>query len=137
MEINFHFDNKETKDRLTWEDLETIEMMQEGEVSARRLRPFMARFMVDANKKYLPHKQAMMTLGKLTQGQIEGVIRIFTDAIAGTAIPNGNGRLSKPLTEAALPASASPIGQEHLTPLENGGDLPGKSTDEETPPGGA
>src|SRR3989304_1560917 len=39
---------------LTWEEYETIELAQEGDVKMRRLRPLVARFMVGEDNQPLP-----------------------------------------------------------------------------------
>jgi hypothetical protein len=98
---------------LTWEEYETIELAQEGNVKLRNLRPLVARFMVDEASKPLPHKAAMAELGKLPLDEINDVFTKFADAMRDTALPNTKGDSSKPLSEQALPASESPIGLEH------------------------
>ena len=79
---------------LTWEEYETIELAQEGEVKMRRLRPLVARFMVNENNEPLPHAQAVATLGKLPMDEVREVFEAFINAMKEAAIPNDKGRQS-------------------------------------------
>jgi hypothetical protein len=103
--------NKDTMG-LTWEEYETIELAQEGNVKLRNLRPLVARFMVDEASKPLPHKAAMAELGKLPLDEINDVFTKFADAMRDTAIPKANGTLSAQPSEPVSPPSESPIGSQ-------------------------
>ena len=103
--------NKE-KTGLTWEEYETIELAQEGDVKMRRLRPLVARFMVDENSQPLPHKQALDILGKLPLDEVQDVFVKFADAMKVSAVPKANGTPLNSPSEAALPASASLPGSQ-------------------------
>jgi hypothetical protein len=107
VEINFYFSN-EARKRLTWDDLDTIEMMQEGQVSTRRIRALAARFMTNEGNEYLPFEQAYKSLGKLTEEEITDVLKKFTEAMKGAAVPNPNGGSSKPPSEVAQPSESLP-----------------------------
>ena len=96
---------------LTWEEYETIELAQEGDVKMRRLRPVVARFMVDENNQPLPHTQALAILGKLPMDEVKDVFEQFANAMRESAIPNGSGRQSSLASEASL-TPPSPTGAE-------------------------
>jgi hypothetical protein len=134
MEINFYF-SAAAKKSLTWDDRDTLEALNEGEVTSRGLHNLAARFMVDKDNNYLPHAQAKRILGKLTDDEIQVVLGKFAEAIKESAVPNASGRPSPLPTTPASPASVSPIGLELSAPPVNGDALPGKSTDEQIPPG--
>lgn len=85
--IRFRFDPEERKKRLTWDDLETIEMLQEGELSPRRVKALAARFMVDDKGQYIPYDKALKTLGSLMEEEITDVLARFIEAIQEAALP--------------------------------------------------
>jgi hypothetical protein len=111
VEINFYFSN-EAKKRFTWEDRDTIEAMQEGEVSTRGLRNLAARFMVDSNNKYMDHKRAKAELGKLTEEESTAVLEKFMKALMETAVPNPSGSSSKLPSEPVTPISEPLTGSQ-------------------------
>jgi hypothetical protein len=90
MEINFYF-STEVKKNLTWEDRDTIEAWGEGEITSRGLRSLAARFMVNEKNEYLPHRQAMKELGKLTDDEITPVLERFATALQEASVPKANG----------------------------------------------
>ena len=75
----------------------------------RRLRPVVARFMVDENDKPLLHSQALTILGKLPMSEVKDIFEQFANAMKEGAVPNGNGRQSNSDSEAAS-TPPSPIG---------------------------
>jgi hypothetical protein len=109
VKITFYFDKSQK--RMTWDDLNTVEMMQEGNVSATRLMSFAARFMANEKNQYLPYEKAVKILGSLNEADIADVIRQFTEALQGTAVPNASGKPS-PSPSDPGPATASPDGSE-------------------------
>ena len=92
VKIRFYFD-KEQK-RMTWGDLNTIEMMQDGKVSSVRVMALAARFMADENNQYLQHEKAIKILEGLNEVDIAAVLKQFTDALQGAAVPNASGNPS-------------------------------------------
>jgi len=109
VKIYFYFDK--TQKRMTWDDLNTVEMMQEGNVSTRRLMAFAARYMADVNNNYLPHEKALRILGSLNETDIADVLKQFTEAMQGAAVPNASGNPSSLQSEAG-PAADSPVGSQ-------------------------
>lgn len=107
--IRFHFDNEQRRKRLTWDDMETIELMQEGQTSARRLKALAARFMVDEQGQFLPNDKALKILGSLTEEEVGDVLTQFVEALNGAAIPKSNGSGSSLPSEAG-PAETLPDG---------------------------
>lgn len=94
VKIRFYFDREQK--RFTWGDLNTIEMIREGEISARRMMALAARFMADDKNQYLPHEKAMKILEGLNEADIADVLKQFWDAISNQAVnpTNGNGSVS-------------------------------------------
>lgn len=109
MKISFHFSEEQLK-TLSWEDYEVIEKSQDGQTKLHLLRPFMARFMVDENKAYLPHETAIKQLGKINMVDAADVIKAFTSALRDRAVPKENGNQSpSELTQAVeSPDGAAP-----------------------------
>jgi hypothetical protein len=108
MQIRFYI-NKALLESMAEEEYEAIEMAQEGEVKLYRLRPLMARFMVDENRKPLSHDLAKKILGKVPLGEFSSVTMQFVDAFKELAVPNG----SRSLSESPLSATSqapSPAG---------------------------
>lgn len=110
VKIRFYFDK--TQKRMTWDDLNTLEMMREGDVSTRGLMALAARFMADANNKYLLHEKAMKILGGLNEDDIKAVLQQFTEAMQGAAVNPTNGNPSNLRSEAGQ-ATGFPAGSEH------------------------
>lgn len=109
VKVRFYFD-KQNK-RMTWDDLNTLEAMRDGDVSARGLMSMAARFMADDNNNYLDHAKAMKVLGGLNEDDIKSVLEQFTQAIQGAAIPNTSGNpLNSPSVVGA--ATDSPAGSQ-------------------------
>jgi hypothetical protein len=88
--IRFRFDAEERKKRLSWDDLDTMEMIQEGEASSRRIKALAARFMTDDKGQYLPYDKALKTLGALMEEEIADVLVKFSEAIQEAALPKAN-----------------------------------------------
>ena len=109
VKIRFLFkDPKETRKRLTWDDLETMENLQSGKAGIGALKSLAARFMANEKDEYLPAEQAEKILGKLSADDIQDVLRQFTEALTGAAIPPQSARgLNSP----------SVVGQAEATPL--------------------
>jgi hypothetical protein len=97
------------KTGLTWEEFETIELAQEGDVKMRRLRPLVARFMVDESGQPLPHEQAIKVLGKLPLDEVKDVFQKFAEAMTNSAVPLAN-RTPSSSPSAANSAAPSPDG---------------------------
>lgn len=107
VKIYFYFDK--TQKRMTWDDINTIALMQEGDVNPHRLMAFAARYMADLNNNYLPHEKALRILGSLNEADIADVLKQFIEALQGAAVPNVSGNPSNSPSEAGL-AADSPAG---------------------------
>ena len=95
VKIRFLFGNQtENRKRMSWGDLNTIEMIQDGQVSSVRLTALAARFMVDEKGAYIPHDRAIRTLENLNQDDIESVLKQFTEAMQAAAVPPTSGNPS-------------------------------------------
>lgn len=108
MEIRFLI-NEESVNNMTWEEYETFERAQEGDVKMYRLRPILARFMLNGNG-YMEHKEAMKILGSIPVSKIKDTINIFMETLKGSAVPNGKGSESKSQLEVISADSVSPSG---------------------------
>jgi hypothetical protein len=104
VKIRFFFNNEHRRKNMTWDDKETIEMIQEGERSQmnRRLKLLMAHFMVDENNQAIPEDVALKILGRLNEEDQEEVARQFTETMQNSAVPPTNGSNSIQLQEAGL-----------------------------------
>jgi len=111
MQLHFHT-NPTLFKQLPEEDFEAIERAQDGEVRLYRLRPLIARFMVDDQNQPLTHEAAMKQLGRIPTGEWDEVIRQFADAFRDAAVPNTNGSLSKSPSDPTSTAPPSPTGAQ-------------------------
>src|SRR5215216_1614869 len=107
VKIRFLIDRSTLNKRMSWDDLETIEMMREGESSPRRLKTLAAHFMADDAGNYLPEDKALKILGSLTGDEISDTLKKFTDALQESAVSPQSGSASNSLlrvgSEGALP----------------------------------
>jgi hypothetical protein len=104
-QIHFHF-TQDTLKSLTTDDYEAFERANDGELRIYRLRPVMARYMVDEQLQPIPYNVAYKSLNMPMQEFIP-VMQSFFEALNGAAVPNGNGRPSKSLSEVAPVVSPS------------------------------
>ena len=95
---------------MTWEEYEAFEFAQEGETKLNKLRPVIARFMVDENNKSVPFDKAMKLLGKIPIPKIKETIQLFTDTLRNRTIPKANGTPSDLPSDPAMVASESQAG---------------------------
>ena len=111
MLIKFNI-TKELIQELPEKDYEVIEMAQDGEVKLYKLRPLLARFVVDENDKPMPHPAAMKLLGEIPLTQWGDVVNQFASALKGSTVPNTSGNSLNLPSEPASEASGFPIGSE-------------------------
>lgn len=104
--IKFHISEEQVK-TLTWEDYESIERAQDGDVKMYLLRPLLARFVVDDNLSPLPHDQALKSLAKVPLTEVPNIIRGFMDVLKERAIPKASG---EPSASVSIQADVSPVG---------------------------
>ena len=110
MELNFKITEEFIKN-LPEKDFEVFERLQDGEsLRIYKLKPVLARAMVDKNGQAVPYKQALEMLGEIPVGDYKHVIKQFTDGLLGATVPKESGRpLNSPL-EVPSTVSASPDG---------------------------
>ena len=111
MEIRFHIVG-ELVDSLIWEDGETLERAQEGDVKLYKLRPLLSNFVIDENGKPVKHADAMKLIAKVPFKQIPQIVEAFTNALKDGTVPKENGSLSEPLSPASSEDSPSLPGSE-------------------------
>lgn len=98
MQIRFFID-KNLLENMAEEEYEAIEMAQDGQGRLYRLRPLMARFMVDEQNKPLSHDAAKRELGRIPMGEFSAVTVQFADAFRSYAVPPVSERPSNSLSE--------------------------------------
>ena len=112
MEINFHL-TEESINGLSWEEYEVFERVQDGEaLKLYRLRPILARFMVDEKSLPIKHADALKTLAKIKMNEIKDVITAFMEGMQNSTVPKVNGDSLKSPSEVEPMASESPLGLE-------------------------
>lgn len=110
--IRFRIDKETAPKSISTEEWEAFEMAQDGDVKIYRLRPVLARFLVDEQGQAIPHAQALRTLGKLPIEEfMTDVFSAFFDALKGAAVPKVNGN-SLSLPSDQPPASEFPAGSQ-------------------------
>jgi len=111
MEVRFLIDEKSVE-AMTWEELETFERAQEGEMKIYNLRPILARFMVNGSDKVMPHDKAMKALGTLPMSKIKETIELFMGALKDGTVPKVNENSSEQPSEPSSAVSEFPDGSE-------------------------
>lgn len=89
MEIQFLI-NETSVNNMTWEEYEAFERAQEGDVKLYRLRPILARFMLNGDG-FMEHEKAMKVLAKVPLGKIKETINQFMDTLKGSVVPKETG----------------------------------------------
>lgn len=108
--IHFNF-TEQIINTMTTEEYEAFERAQDGEFRMYRLRPVMARFMVNGDGQTpINHDRAMKVLGDLPFVKQKDVIEAFTNALQNKTVPKANGNLSKSPSEATSEVSEFPDG---------------------------
>jgi len=111
MEIHFLI-NEKSINNMTWEEFETFEQAQEGDMKLYRLRPILARFMTNGNDLPMVHKDAMKILGTLPVSKIKETIELFMGTLKNGTIPKANGSESKSQSEQTSADSPSLDGSQ-------------------------
>lgn len=109
MDIQFLI-NEKSVNEMTWEEYETFERAQEGDVKLYRLRPILARFMLNGNNDFMEHDKAMKILSKIPVGKIKDTIEMFMNSLKGSVVPKANGTPSGLPSEVPTVESKSPAG---------------------------
>jgi hypothetical protein len=109
--IRFQINEETAYKQIATEEWEAMERAQDGDVKIYRLRPVLARFMVDEEGKPLTQEQALKISGKMPFDEFMGdVFPAFFEALRSAAVPKANGNSSNQLSPASTPASEFPIG---------------------------
>jgi len=112
MEINFHL-TEEGVNNLSWEEYEVFERVQDGEsLKLYRLRPVLARFMVDEKRQPIKHEDAMKQLAKISMSRIKDVVSAFMEGMQNSTVPKVNGDPLNSPSEVEPQGSGSPLGSE-------------------------
>jgi len=109
MEIKFLI-NEQSVNNMTWEEFETFERAQEGDMKLYRLRPVLARFMMNGNNDFMEYEKAMKVLAKIPVSKIKETIGIFMTTLKDGTVPKANGDSLKSPLEVPSEVSESPAG---------------------------
>lgn len=108
--IHFHLDERKVNG-LTWEEYEALERAQEGDVKMFRLRPLLARFVVDEKGVAVEHSIALAQLGRIPMDQVPEVVTAFIESLKGSTVPKANGdSLPSPSAPSPVVVSESQAG---------------------------
>jgi len=108
MEINFHL-TEDSINGLSWEEYEVFERVQDGEsLKLYKLRPILARFMVDDKAQPIKHADALKTLAKVKMNEIKDVVSAFMEGMKNSTVPKAIG------TPLNSPSEAEPTDSESL-----------------------
>lgn len=103
-------DRGDTMKRISTDEYEALERASDGEVKIYRLRPVLARFMIDEAGNPIPHDMAMKQLGAMPFEEfMTDVFAAFFKTMQDLAVPNVNGNSSQSLSDQA-PVFESPVG---------------------------
>jgi hypothetical protein len=111
--VRFQINKSTIAKEISTQEYEALEMAQDGDAKVYRLRPLVARFMVDDNGLPIPHAQAVRELGKLPLEEfLQDVVTAFTGALMETAIPKANGTQLRQPSEQVTQILESPAGSQ-------------------------
>jgi hypothetical protein len=110
--LRFVIDQNTIKQTLTGEDIETVELFQEGEqVGTYRLKKMAAKFMVDDAGAPVPYKQAIKIFNQMNAEEYSEGLMQFVQAMVDVALPKGSGMPLNSHSEVTSPKqAASPDG---------------------------
>lgn len=106
MEYQFYL-TKEAVEEMETIDYEAFERAMDGDVKLYRLRPAIARFMVDKDNKPIPYNQALKFSEHLKVKECNEFVRKFFDSMSEKAVPKANGSELKSQSEAITADSLS------------------------------
>ena len=109
MQIEFLI-NEKSVNEMTWEEYETFERAQEGDLKLYRLRPILARFMLNGNNDFMEHDKAMKILADIPVAKIKETIELFMNSLKGSVVPKASGTPSNSPLEVPTVESASLVG---------------------------
>jgi len=104
MEINFYI-TEESINEMEASDYEAFERAQDGDFKLYRVRPALARFMVDKDNIPIPYERALKITEKMKMKEVKSFLEKFFDVLKVKAVPNGNGSPSESPIEVSLTAS--------------------------------
>lgn len=91
-DLYFVIDQNSLKETLTGEDIETIEMFQEGEqIGTYRIKKMAAKFMVDNEGNPISYRNALKIFNSMKAEEYNDGLVQFVQAMTQAAIPKANG----------------------------------------------
>lgn len=91
-------------------EYEAFERAMDGEFKLYRLRPAIARFMVDEKNNSIPYVSALKMSEKMKMREVKDFIRKFFEAMSLKAVPKATGMPSEPPSIVPTVASHSQPG---------------------------
>lgn len=93
-------------------DFEAFERIQDGQFRSYRLRPAIARFMVDDAGRAMEYRKALALTETFTVKHLNDFVNQFFKVMQDTMIPKENGNSSSSISEAEPAASGFPDGSQ-------------------------
>lgn len=110
MDINFYITEQSVND-MDIVEYEAFERAMDGDVKLYRLRPAIARFMVDENNRPIPHAQALKISDKLKVKDVKDFLGKFFQVMQDSAVKKTReSELKSPSEEVST--SLSPVGSQ-------------------------
>lgn len=109
MQIEFNL-TEDSINEMEAVDYEAFERAQDGDFKLYRIRPAIARFMVDGNNKPIPYNQALKISEKMKIKECMEFVKKFFELTQTRAVPNGNGSQSESPIEVSRMDSPSLVG---------------------------
>lgn len=91
-------------------EYEAFERAQDGDFKLYRIRPAIARFMVDEKNNPIPYAAALKMSEKIKMREVKEFVRKFFEAMQNKAVPKTNGMLSEQPSIVPTEASQYPAG---------------------------
>jgi len=91
-------------------DYEAFERAQDGEFKLYRLRPAIARFMVDKDNNSIPYATALKSSERMKLREVKDFIGKFFEAMKNKAVPKESGIPSEQPSIPVTVESPSPVG---------------------------
>ena len=91
-------------------DYEAFERAQDGDFKLYRVRPSIARFMVDQDNKPIPYAVALKQSEKMKMREVTKFVTAFFEAMQNKAIPKTSGTPSEQPSTVPTVESRSPVG---------------------------
>ena len=106
----FFYITKDAVEEMEALEYEAFERAQDGEFRLYRIRPAIARFMVDENDKPIPYAIALKQSERMKLKDVKQFVNSFFETMKDSTIPKENAKPSNSPLEVPSVVSAFPIG---------------------------